>query len=69
MEENVAEHASLLSVNQHVVLSLIRYLPPGSNEKPEYQAMHDKKGGTTTVGMKNAAPSILASSWTPNNPW
>jgi hypothetical protein len=26
-------------------------------------------GGTITVAMKNAAPSILGSSWTPNNPW
>jgi hypothetical protein len=25
------------------------------------------RGGTTTVGMKNAAPSILGSSRTPNN--
>ena len=27
------------------------------------------KGGTTAVGMKNAAPSILASTWTPNSAW
>src|SRR5262249_37919516 len=27
------------------------------------------KGGTTTVGMKNAAPSMLASIGAPNSPW
>jgi thioredoxin reductase (NADPH) len=41
---------------------------PGRTRRRNIRPCVTRRAGTTTVGMKNAAPSILASSWTTNTP-